>query len=183
MSKEKDFNTIYNSYWYHLYAYSYNITRSKEIAEDVTQDVFIDLWNRYDTLEIENYKAYLYKAVKFQCSKRLRNISFNEIQLDKVLYVLELLEDQTSANAEKRDQLLEKIDSTASQLLPEKCLQIFKLRFKEQLSYKEIAGKLNISVSTVENQINKALKILKAADIYNSEMLAIAIILLNTSHL
>ena len=67
--------------------------------------------------------------------------------------------------------LLEEIKITANKVLPEKCSQIFKLRFYNQLSYKEIAIQLKISENTVENQVSKALKLLRNSTNYPVELI------------
>jgi len=178
MGKQQDYNKAYNEYWYQLFGYANNILRSSQDAEDVTQEVFLDLWNRLNDLSIEHYKAYLFKAVKFQCAKRLRSKPFTEVLLDKIEAVLNLDDtDDVEDIAENKALLIKKIDVLADELLPEKCLQIFKLRFKESLSYKEISTVLNISTSTVDNQINKALKILRKSGVYNSEMMILQFVL------
>ncbi|WP_282073894.1 RNA polymerase sigma factor [Polaribacter atrinae] len=178
MGKQQDYNKAYNEYWYQLFGYANNILRSSQYAEDVTQEVFLDLWNRLNDLSIEHYKAYLFKAVKFQCAKRLRSKPFTEVLLDKMEAVLNLDDtDDVEDIAENKALLIKKIDVLADELLPEKCLKIFKLRFKESLSYKEISKVLNISTSTVDNQINKALKILRKSGVYNSEMMILQFVL------
>ncbi|MGJ8760793.1 MAG: RNA polymerase sigma factor [Polaribacter sp.] len=179
MGKKQDYNKAYNEYWYQLFGYANNILRSSEDAEDVTQEVFLDLWNRLDNLSIEHYKAYLFKAVKFQCAKRLRNKPFTEVLLEKMEAVFNFDDTAESEKIEENKVLLiKKIDVLADDLLPERCLQIFKLRFKESLSYKEIASVLNISTSTVDNQISKALKILRESGVYNSEMMLLQFVLI-----
>jgi RNA polymerase sigma-70 factor (ECF subfamily) len=182
MSKKRDYDKAYNDYWYQLYIYAYNILKSREAAEDVTQEVFLDLWNRLDGLTIDHYRAYLFKAVKFQCVKKLRNTKFTEVLLDHVEMVLSLDDTQANLDLEENKALLvKKIDALANDLLPERCLQIFKLRFKENLSYKEIASMLNISTSTVDNQINKALKTLRDSGLYNSESVLLQIVLISAA--
>ncbi|WP_405606246.1 RNA polymerase sigma factor [Polaribacter sp. Asnod1-A03] len=179
MGKKQNYNKAYNEYWYQLFGYANNILRSSQDAEDVTQEVFLDLWNRLDDLSIKHYKAYLFKAVKFQCAKRLRSKPFTEVILEKIEAVLTAdITDETEDVEENKALLLKKIDILADDLLPERCLRIFKLRFKESLSYKEIAAVLNISTSTVDNQISKALKILRESEVYNSEMMLLQFVLI-----
>ena len=177
MGKKEDYTNAYNAYWYQLQAHANKILRCREAAEDVTQEVFLDLWNRLDGLTIDHYRGYLFKAVKFQCAKKLRSMPFTKVHLDVLEYTLNLDDSEVSRNIEENKVLLiQKIDHLADDLLPERCLQIFKLRFKQNLSYKEIASLLNISTSTVDNQINKALKVLRDSGVYNSEMILLQII-------
>lgn len=177
MDKEKLFNTLFEDYWSPLYTYAYNILRNKENVEDIIQEVFFDLWNRFDAIEINNHKAYLYKAIKFQCAKKLQSSQFTEVQIEKIEYALELIDSNQPAQSIIKSELIEKIDAKAKEILPNKCLQIFKLRYQENLSYKEIALKLNISTSTVDNQLLKAIKLLRASNIHYEEIIALSIFL------
>jgi len=175
MSKEKHFAQLYDQYWHMLYAFAFNILRNQQDTEDVIQNVFIDVWKRYDDVEIKYHKAYLYKAVKFQCAKKLQSKKFNEIQIENIEYALEDLDQFISEQS--KDELLEKIDAKAKDILPERCLQIFKLRYYDNLSYKEIAQKLNISRNTVDNQISKALRLLRYSNIQFEDIITLSILL------
>lgn len=177
MTKEKSFQKLYEEYWYKLYTFAYNILRNKENAEDIIQEVFFDFWNRFDKAEINNHRAYLYKAIKFQCAKKLQNQKFNEVQVEQIENALELIETNAISQEIFKANLIEKVENTAKDILPYKCLQIFKLRYQENLSYKEIASQLNISTSTVDNQLLKAIKLLRSSSIYQEEILAVAILL------
>ncbi|SFG03629.1 RNA polymerase sigma-70 factor, ECF subfamily [Salegentibacter agarivorans] len=166
MVNEKKFDQIYNEHWFEIYTYSNNLLRDKEAAEDVTQEIFLDLWKRFATLEIENYKHYLLRACKFQCIKRLKKVTFDHVQLEKVEYALSSMEESICED-EVRSVLLAQVESNAQKLLPPKCYAVFWLRYKENLSYIDISSRLGISVNTVENHISKALSLLKQASIYD----------------
>jgi len=158
-SREAEFRELYETHWHHVYAYAYNILLDQAKAEDIVQDIFINVWNRYEGLDIKEPRAYLLKAVRFQCAKHFRSRKFSHVQLDAVIDILHKHEFDFSM--EETEELIAQIDVRADSLLPDKCRQIFKLRFHQQLSNKEIAEQLGISVSTVENQINKAIKLLR----------------------
>lgn len=176
MSKDQYFSHLYDTYWHKLYAFAFNILRNKQDTEDIIQNVFIDIWSRYDSLEIENDKAYLYKAVKFQCAKKLKASKFSEFQIENIEYALGILDQHLSDQAKTKEELIEKINAKAKEILPEKCLQIFKLRYYENLSYKEIAQKLNISTSTVDNQIFKAIRLLRSSNIPYDDIITLSIL-------
>lgn len=177
MRNEKAFNKLYDDYWSQLYTFAYNILRNKENVEDIIQEVFFDLWNRFDEVQINNHKAYLYKAVKFQCAKKLKTHKFSEVQIEKIEYALALFDTIPSELGNTKKELIDKVESKAKEILPEKCLQIFKLRYQDNLTYKEIASKLNISISTVDNQLFKAVRLLRSSNIYYEEIIALAIFL------
>lgn len=177
MTKDQHFSHLYDTYWHQLYAFALNILRDKQDTEDVIQNVFVDIWNRYESVQIEHHKAYLYQAVKFQCAKKLKSARFNHIQIESIEYALEMLDQPLSEQHKSKEQLIEKIDAKAKEILPERCLQIFKLRYYDNLSYKEIAEKLNISRSTVDNQISKALRLLRLSNINYDDVATLSIIL------
>lgn len=101
-------------------------------------------------------KAYLYMMVRNRCYDLLKK----EGQSDGNL-LLSDLEDNISDEECEECSLIEARLWTAIDSLPERCREVFLLSKRDGLKYKEIADKLNISTNTVENQISKALKILK----------------------
>ncbi|MCS4239499.1 RNA polymerase sigma-70 factor (family 1) [Myroides gitamensis] len=181
-AKDKWINTYYNLHWDVLYQYSYNILRDQTLASDVVQDVFISIWDNYDSLAIDNAKAYLITAVKNKSLYYLKKVPFNTIQLESIYHVL--TEHELLTNEEEslfKEQLLQLIYNKAQEVLPKRCLEIFNLRFYSHQSYKEIASKLAISESTVENQISKALKTLKSTLPYSLDFYFLLLYLFPTS--
>lgn len=170
--KQRDhaaFNEIYGRYWKILYAVAYNRLRDNQSAEDVVHDVLVSLWNHRDTAEIDNLAGYLATATKymvFHMMKRAQKFSREEHEMDQAGQILdqEDIEDRLHYK-----HLLELVNAEVERL-PEKCKLIFKYSREEHLSTKEIAEKLNVSTSTVENQMNKALKTLRSS-VKNSHLI------------
>lgn len=164
LSKDQWIDTNYYKYWDILYHLSCNITRDQALAADIVQEVFVYIWNNYDKLTIEVPKAYLIQSVRNKSLKTISTTSFDTIQLEQVYNAL--VDNEVLSKEEEilfKEQLLVMIYSKAKEILPKKCYQIFILRYSNKLSYKEIANQLGISESTVDNQINKALKNIKSA--------------------
>ncbi|SEW35984.1 RNA polymerase sigma-70 factor, ECF subfamily [Chitinophaga sp. YR573] len=153
------FDVIYMRYWERLYFYLVKTIKNAEEAEDILQEVFVSLWKRRSDLDgIESLSAYLFSCVRYGGFRYIRNeIKKNEFRKSwNFLFHEEdhLPEMQLAANELSR--LLNKeIDN-----LPVKMREVFILSRKEELSYKEIAHKLNISDKTVKKQISNALKYL-----------------------
>jgi RNA polymerase sigma-70 factor (ECF subfamily) len=164
LNKKSVFNVIYNENWRPLYAFTFNIIRDKESAEDILQEIFTDFWVRMEDTEINSYRAYLYQAVRNQCAKKLKNKKLTTIELELLEQSLLLAEEDEQTELPK-EQLVAEVYEKAQNILPLKCLEIFKLRFYEHMSINDIAVSKNISASTVENQINKALKLLRQENI------------------
>src|SRR5688572_6945559 len=69
---ENAFSEIYNRYWKPLYISVQNILHNTDPAQDAVQEVFISLWQRRHTVQIESLKAYLFQAARFQVFKAIR---------------------------------------------------------------------------------------------------------------
>ena len=137
----------------------YRFVRDKAAVEDIAQDVFIKLWEKRQKLNVTtSFGAYLNRmAINEAISYIRRNKKFEE-QTDIIPEQV-----STDTNIEKQylqTELEEKI-TTAINTLPPRCRAIFQLSRFEDLSYKEIAERLDISIKTVENQMGKALKTLR----------------------
>jgi RNA polymerase sigma-70 factor (family 1) len=157
----KAFEELYNRYWPVLVNAAYKRLNSREKAEDIVQNIFIDLYQRRSVIELTTaISAYLKQALKFKVLNEYRS------QLIKTKYQKELFFSNVCKNdfAETLDakELEEKITGIVNEL-PEKCKQVFMLSRKENLSNKDISMALNISVSTVEKHITKALRTVRCA--------------------
>lgn len=175
LDKKLVFNTVYEKNWKALYVFALHILRDKETAEDIIQEIFIDFWLRMNETKIQNFTAYLYQAVRNQCAKKLRTKKLTDFEIAIFEESLQQIEDEEIAEFSK-EFLIEEVKQKAYEILPEKCHTIFSLRFYENMSIKEIATHKNLSSSTVENQINKALKLLKTENAYSLKLLALLIL-------
>lgn len=158
---EAAFREIYQRYWRILYGIAYNRLKDKEAAEDITHDVFASLWQQREGTEIAHVKGYLAAATRYLVIEHLRK-SVQQQALGghrEGLFV--------KPNAGIDDQIHHKLILEMMQgeidRLPERCRVIFKLSREEHLPNAEIARQLDVSVSTVENQLNKALRKLRSS--------------------
>ncbi|HEY8401819.1 MAG TPA: RNA polymerase sigma-70 factor [Cytophagaceae bacterium] len=153
---EKAFKTFYAS----LCRTVYKLVRDKDASEDIVQEVFIAIWKNKESLKINtSLKAYLFRASV--------NSSFNYLQKSKRLASMEepgVLVDPPAVNSVEETVAFKDLEALINKnidRLPAACRSIFILSRYEQMSYKEIAETLQISVKTVENQMSKALKVLR----------------------
>lgn len=152
------FEEIYERFWERLYVAANRVLEDEAVSKDIVQEIFIDVWNRRATLQIQNLNAYLYQAVKFQMAKQLRKRPLNPVHLE---VIAELKSPQVADAPLHLAELQEQIEQVIT-ALPPRCQEIFRLSRFENLTNKEIAQRLNISLSTVENQIHIALKSLRS---------------------
>lgn len=153
------FEEIYRRYLKKLYSAAFKRIHSREISEELVQDVFASLWVNRKTQRIEDLGAYLATAIKYKVinhfQKELSKKTYFEQQVNTSLQV---------ANSTEESVLLSDLNAALErevQKLPEKRQQIFKLSREKNLSVPQVASNLGISEKTVENQLGKALKTLK----------------------
>lgn len=153
------FGNVFKTYFKSLYIYAHSILKDEVMAEEVVQQVFCKLWEKKEQLDVQtSIKSYLYRAVHNESINYLRRM---KVRTDYKQQVLKT----TAEGAEHTDrvelkELQQKIDIALGDL-PEQCRTIFQLSRYEELNYREIADRLDISVSTVKNQVGKALRILR----------------------
>lgn len=161
--KEDDevaFYTVYKRYWDKLLVIAGKRLNDKEEAEEVLQDVFLNLWRRKNTLELrKGFDNYFAVAVKFEIINRLAKRARETSRNKNLSY-----QSYTSEDISERFDLkiLEKqLEHTISSL-PPKCQLVFRLSRESGYTNKKIAEELNISDKAVEKHITQALKILRS---------------------
>lgn len=154
---ESAFRELYQRYWVQLYTSARRVLRDEKSAEDIVQEVFIDLWKKDSYDHIENLPAYLHQAVRYKTLMALRKNKISNYHLE--IY-RETVPENVSNQELRFSELQEEIVYHLEQL-PPRCREIFyKSRF-EHMKNQEIAEQLNISKRTVETHINHALRYLK----------------------
>jgi len=164
-----DFEEIYVSYFSRMKGFAQEYVLSEEDAENIVQDVFTELWEKKELLTYNiNLVAFLFTSIRNRCIDHLRhNIVVREavnqmqeeyqITLKVKLASLELFDQSLLSELDIEKKISEVINS-----LPEKCREIFIKSKIEGKKQKDIAAEMNISLKTVENQMNIAYKKLKS---------------------
>ncbi|MBL4704168.1 MAG: RNA polymerase sigma-70 factor [Flavobacteriales bacterium] len=159
--KQKDrsaFELLFRTHYEPLVGFVFKYLGNQPEAEEVVQDVYFQLWKKLDEVEIEtSIKSYLYQAAR---NKSLNIIKHRIVQRKYEEHVQFHDSPFDSTNQIEVDELQERIQK-AIDTLPEKCREVFLLSRFEEKKYKEIAEELGISIKTVENQMGKALKVLR----------------------
>jgi RNA polymerase sigma-70 factor (ECF subfamily) len=156
---ETAFTQLYLLFGKKLIHFSVSLVRSKEIAEELVEDVFVKIWaNRGHIIEIENLTVYLYVAVKNKSLNALSEKS-RELVASSFDYLDTTLDEFATdpydlmITAEMLGRMHQAIES-----LPPRCKMIFKLIREDGLRYKEVGDILNISVNTIDAQMAIAVK-------------------------
>jgi RNA polymerase sigma-70 factor, ECF subfamily len=152
------FKHVFNSCFESLCQYACTIVKDMDEAEDIVQSVFLKIWEKRANLEIREIRSYLFKAVYHRCINELEHKTVRQHHMD--------YETKDSGQFVQQPEVfpseLEENIKIAINALPDQCRLIFMMSRYEELRYSEIAEKLGLSVNTIENQISKALKILRA---------------------
>jgi RNA polymerase sigma-70 factor (ECF subfamily) len=156
---------LFKAYYGMVCTTIYRLLKDKEKTEDVAQDLFAELWLKREQLHIHTSEAaYLRRMAVTRALNYIRDSRKHNWDTlddpDSPLAGPSVMPDIVSRMEES--ELRFQLEKAIGQL-PEKCRIIFLLSRTEELSYAEIAGQLGISAKTVENQIGKALKLLRLA--------------------
>jgi RNA polymerase sigma-70 factor (family 1) len=155
---------LYQLLYKKLVQFAYVLVRSRELSEEVVEDVFIKLWSRRSqVMNIQNLKVYLYIATK---NTALNYLSKRAIELTTAPFdYLDIEAAEVSSSPEQlmiTAEMLRKMQ-TAVDALPPRCKMIFKLIREDGLKYKEVSDILGISVNTIDAQMAIAVKRISAA--------------------
>lgn len=157
-SDQQAFKELYLAYFDRLYKFAFSILHSAEFAEEAVNDVFLNIWQKRNSLKnIQSLTNYLFISTKNTSVNYLSKFrKERNTTLDDVLVrfeIDELTPETAFFNAEVRSEIEQAINQ-----LPPKTKLVFQMAKIEGLKYKEIAQILDISVNTIDNHIATAIK-------------------------
>jgi len=153
---QKAYRELFRRHFKDVCLYAHKVFPDQHKAKDFAQEVFLDLWKRRETISISGtVRGYLTTAAKYKAIDHIRakKITFEE---NPTLNMEKITNHNMTEFKELRDVVHQTVDA-----LPQRCKIIFSMSRFEQMSHGEIAKELGISKKTIENQITKALKILR----------------------
>lgn len=154
------FKYFFDKYYNDLCNFAHIYLHNQVLAEEVVQDIFVYFWENRQKLQIStSVKAYLYSASKFKSLNLIRDSKNQKRITEKMGGADAKLQEPNNLYLDAGE--FKKILDLAIDQLAPKCREIFLLSKHEELSNREIAEQLNISVKTVENQMTIALKKLR----------------------
>lgn len=150
---------IYNRYSEAVFTTALKKVRSKTIAEELTQNIFVSLWVKRANQRIENLSSYLQTAVRYQVIDYIRSKIIRERYFQNTGTLV-----QTAENPSESRLLLHELTvaiDEAIKKLPQKTQEIFRLSRYEKRSVKEIAQYMNLSEKAVEYHVTQSLKFMR----------------------
>ena len=151
------FQGVFDENYEYIRNYLFYLSGDADLADDLVQDVFLQLWEKQHTIKQETVKAFLFTVARNAFLKNYRqkkydlkfkSTYFEKIEHESPEFILELKEFD------------KKLQKTISDL-PERCRVVYLMNRKDEMKYSQIAESLNVSVKAVEKQMSKALSILR----------------------
>lgn len=154
------FEKIFKGNYKSLCAFASQIVRSRELAEEIVDDVFYSLWKNRKKIQINtSFRPYLLTSVRnksLDCLRKMKHEKRSDLETAATIPCEQSIAHETLAYEELNQRI-----ETAIAKLPKQCRIIFLMNRDQDLKYKEIAERLNISIKTVDTQMGRALKYLR----------------------
>ncbi|MBS1600416.1 MAG: RNA polymerase sigma-70 factor [Bacteroidetes bacterium] len=154
------FHLVFEEHYNLLCNYAYSFIGEKNACEDIVQEIFFKIWDKNRELILsDTIRFYLFTAVRNNCLtylKREKKIDWQHYQNEEMPAELPDIDKKILDDTDYLS-----LVNKAIALLPLKCREVFLMSRFNNYSYRQIAEALGISVKTVENQIGKALRILR----------------------
>lgn len=159
---ENGFVGLYEIYNRSIYNFILKYVSSIPLAEDLTQEVFIKIWeNRSGLAAVQSFKAYLFITARNHTINSLKSVFRSEAAIGNLLSGFIQLRNSTEEDLLHKDYLL--FLKKALNELPARSREIFKLCREEEKSYEEVARSLNISRNAVKNHMVHSMKVLSTS--------------------
>jgi RNA polymerase sigma-70 factor, ECF subfamily len=154
------FEMVFRTFYQPLCNYAYSFVQDRDAAEEIVQSTFLNVWEKGNNLVIHTaVKPYLYAMVRNACLNMIKHEKIKKQHVDLQLAVADRSIESVTHTVMASE--LEGKIQQAMEKLPQQCRLVFKLSRFEELKYSEIAEHLDISIKTVENQMGKALRIMR----------------------
>lgn len=159
---KQSFAFLFEKYRSKVYHYCFQFVRSREVAQEITLDVFTKIWEKHTTIQAtQSISGLLLKITRDLSISYLRKAARDTaLRKEFVQNYLQSLDNPLEEQLFLKEGM--QIAKQAIDGLPPRCRQVFQLRYSEGFSLKEIAEELNISISTVKKQLRKGTLIVKA---------------------
>ena len=166
------FKEIYEFYQGIVYAFAFRLTKTKDLAEDVVQEVFAKIWEKREQIKIDkNFGGYIRQTARNHIYNTWSRAAHDKVMLEKMGRHLQQLQTLTPDELAFRE--LGRMYQDAVSKLPARQKEIFQLRREQELSFEQIATRLGISKNTVKNQMVSALRSIRKDISENGDLMVL----------
>jgi RNA polymerase sigma-70 factor, ECF subfamily len=156
---EAAYDTIFRTWYARLVRLAESVVRDRAVAEELVQDVMLELWRRREQLAADGSpQAYLFRATRNRALNHMRHV---KIEQRDAIYVAGEGSREAPAPARLEAEEIESAVQRAMDELPPRCREVFEMSRVQGLKYAEIATALGVSVKAVEAHMGKALKTMR----------------------
>ncbi|ODS77824.1 MAG: hypothetical protein ABS46_17735 [Cytophagaceae bacterium SCN 52-12] len=159
VGSEEAFEEIYDLFWDKLLKFVRSKIKSRESAEEIVQEIFVDLWEKRETQQIRHLSGYLFRSARNKVLDALRAQIVRDQHRDYFFRQNNRKDSGTEASLAFQD-LSDAVHISLTRM-PEKTREIFRMNRFEFLTVREISSRLQLSERTVEYHIAHALRILR----------------------
>ncbi len=153
-----EYKTLFETHYTHLCQYSYQFTYNLEASKDIIQSIFIDVWEKRETMdENRSIRSYLFTSARNRSLNYIRDIKKRTSSLSIEDLEIPIISEEEPISTEEISKFVEK----AMSQLTDRTREIFLMCRYQGLKYKEVAEELNVSQKNVEAHMSKAMRILK----------------------
>ena len=158
----KSFKLIYNQYMGKTYNYLYMFTEDEDLAKDLTQNTFLQLWNSRANIKSDlDIGGYIFTIAKNLLRKEMRHIAM-EHHYEEIVRATDSEEYEVNIEESLTRQYMESRIKSLLNEIPEARRNIFMMRWGQGMTNREIAEEQDISEKTVSTQIHRAMLFLKS---------------------
>ncbi len=162
VSSRKDiFKSRFQKHYPRLCCIAYGYVSDRDDSEDIVQELFVSVWDKgLDSMPEAEFAAYITTAVRNRCISFLRKRSCDIVPIDSRMATAAGVADDTGAACDREITVEQRLEAALA-TLPPRCRDIFLMAKLQGMKYREIASCLSLSEKTVENQMTKAMKLLR----------------------
>ena len=152
---ESAFDVVFRAHYPRLVRMAESVVRERAPAEEIAQEVMLELWRRRESLEVEqSFAAYLMRSTR---NRALNHVRHQRIVARELASATLESRESPGTDADMLGVELEQAVREAINALPERCREVFELSRFQGMRYADIASMLEISVKTVEKRMGQAL--------------------------
>ncbi|RZK16782.1 MAG: RNA polymerase sigma-70 factor [Pedobacter sp.] len=152
---------LFDRYWEFVFDAAFKKSGNEVVAQDITQEIFISLWENRMTIELAgSLTGYLYGSVKYRVINYFKSEAMRNGHQAELSYLMNLELSKETDSALLLKDLNQDVEAALNRL-PERMRLVVSMSRTQDRSIKEIATELGVSVQTVKNQITAAMKILR----------------------
>lgn len=155
------FAELYSRYRYEVYAYAMSLVKLSDLAEDLTQDVFVRIWDARHKIAIKkDFRPYLFRVCHNRAYDVHLEMAKDQKLKDRLLDHFQVTTDPVDTFAGQGSPYAQLLEQALATLSPQR-RRIYEMCKREGKSYEQVAGELGISINTVRNHMVQVIALLR----------------------